>query len=362
APVEIGTPPFPHAARATNTAVKITWGAVPDADGYVVYKYDKTKKAFVTARTRPATTRKWTDKKPPTGKLQRYKLSAYKIVDGKQLGGKPTYQVSAMPYRKTDTKVNAGAIKAIDTDGPVGIDIGQSVTYSPIELSSSFAIKGGVTAYTPMYVEPSAWGTAENKTVPDPRIRVWQLSGWDSVNIIKSFSGKNGFGTPYIDYIVDAKKLGQAKVLLVAHNGNHKTVTINIKDYAHAEFNLSSIPDTSLSYLLVTGWPQLIGDIVQHCLNTGCDLKASLDGETGDYTATGGATGDTELAAMCEQLLDEFPYPMEIDLNPGSMTFSMWRDPDKENGPKDVTYRPENWVGDDYTGYYGIAPYWFANK
>ncbi|MDR1768554.1 MAG: hypothetical protein LBR32_09055, partial [Propionibacteriaceae bacterium] len=38
APVEIGTPPFPHAARATNTAVKITWGAVPDADGYVVYK------------------------------------------------------------------------------------------------------------------------------------------------------------------------------------------------------------------------------------------------------------------------------------------------------------------------------------
>ncbi|MDR1767997.1 MAG: hypothetical protein LBR32_06185 [Propionibacteriaceae bacterium] len=74
-PPQVATPSFPHAERATNTAIRVTWGKVPGADGYVVYKYDKKAKKFAAERVLPADRKSWVDKGEPTGKLRRYKVA-----------------------------------------------------------------------------------------------------------------------------------------------------------------------------------------------------------------------------------------------------------------------------------------------
>ncbi|MDR1767802.1 MAG: hypothetical protein LBR32_05145 [Propionibacteriaceae bacterium] len=340
----IGVPSFPHAARAANTAIGVTWGKVPGADGYVVYKYDKKAKKFAAARMLAGGRKSWVDKGEPTGKLQRYKIAAYRMVDGKRVEGKPTYQVSALPYLKDDKVVNAGAIKAVDIEGPVGQPF--------MQIASSYGIYPGVTGYNPLRVEPSAWGKAADKTVVDDRVHARLLSGSDAVGILMTNPRSPTVG-------INPKKLGEAKVLLIAHNGNHKTVTVRIKDYAHPDFALGGLDPDSMQHLLLADYAQLVGDITQRCLEIGCVANASLDDQTGELIVTQGT--DAQLAAMCEQLLDEFPYPMEITLTHAkAVVFRMWRDPDKSTMPRSVSYIVSNWPGDDLTSYNAVAPYWFA--
>ncbi|MDR1767805.1 MAG: hypothetical protein LBR32_05160 [Propionibacteriaceae bacterium] len=350
----IGAPSFPHAERATNTAIRVTWGKVAGADGYVVYKYDKKAKKFAAERVLSADRKSWVDKGEPTGKLQRYKVAAYTTVDGRRVEGQPTYQVSAMPYRRDDKVVNAGAIKAVDTEGPIGQPL--------MEIPSKFGITASVfgSYYVPSYVQPSAWGKAARKTVADPRVRARQLSGRDVISLLK---GTNGHS-----WGVDAKKLGEAKVLLVAHNGNHRTVTVRIKDYAHPAFDLSQVKQGSPQWELLTGYAQLIGDIVQTCMdNQPCRAEASLDDETGDLKiedTVEGAEPAPELVAVLEQLLDNFPYPIAVSLLGGQVEFTMWSDPDQATTPQVVYYYVGNHVGDDgaENSWLRIAPYWFASS
>jgi hypothetical protein len=346
----IGAPSFPHAERATNTAIRVTWGKVPGADGYVVYKYDKTAKRFAAARVLPAGRKSWVDKGEPTGKLQRYKVAAYTTVGGKRLEGKKTYQVSALPYRKNDKVVNAGAIKAVDTEGPIGQPF--------MEIASKFSDTPRGPSYSPLIVEPSAWGKAKTKTVVDARVRARILSGKDVVDLLMYKPGDYGVG-------IKAKKLGEARVVVIAHNGNHRTVTVRVKDYAHPVFDLSVVKAGSLQEELLTGYAQLIGDIVQRCLDVSCGGTASLDDETGDLVLRNAFDGDmdAQLAALMEQLLDEFPYPMEIDLSfSQGVFFGMWRDADKATDQKRVAYIVANQVGDDAEyGWDAVAPYWFVS-
>ncbi|MDR1767804.1 MAG: hypothetical protein LBR32_05155 [Propionibacteriaceae bacterium] len=341
----IGTPSFPHAARATNTAIRVTWGKVAGADGYVVYKYDKKAKKFAAERVLSADRKSWVDKGEPTGKLQRYRIAAYTTVDGKRLEGKPTYQVSALAYRKNDKVVNAGAIKAVDVEGAIGQPF--------VQIPSRYTIDMLNVGYTPLKVEPSAWGKAKAKTVVDSRVRARILSGEDVIDLAMYKPGAYSVG-------VEAKKLGEAKVLVIAHNGNHKTVTVRIKDFAHADFgNLAKLDDNSPQYLLLTDYAQLIGDIVQRCLDVSCYADASLDDETGDLVVTPDA--DPVLAALCEKLLDEFPYPIKISLAASAgVNFTMWQDPDKAANPEMVKYIVRDWPGDDDDTWIPLAPFWFT--
>lgn len=63
--------------------IKITWGHVENADGYVVYVKYPGKKAYVQAVTRNATVKSVTHKGLSKRKTYKYKVAAYKIVNGK---------------------------------------------------------------------------------------------------------------------------------------------------------------------------------------------------------------------------------------------------------------------------------------
>ena len=62
--------------------IKLTWGQVANADGYVVYVKYPGQKAYVQAVTRNATVKSVTHKGLSKRKTYKYKVAAYKIVNG----------------------------------------------------------------------------------------------------------------------------------------------------------------------------------------------------------------------------------------------------------------------------------------
>ena len=62
--------------------IKITWGRVANADGYVVYVKYPGQKGYVQAVSRNATVKSVTHKGLTKGKTYKYKVAAYKIING----------------------------------------------------------------------------------------------------------------------------------------------------------------------------------------------------------------------------------------------------------------------------------------
>lgn len=66
---------------------KLTWGKVQNADGYIVYVKYPGKKKYVKAATRKANVKSVTHKGLTKGRVYRYKVRAYKVVNGKYYYG-----------------------------------------------------------------------------------------------------------------------------------------------------------------------------------------------------------------------------------------------------------------------------------
>jgi uncharacterized repeat protein (TIGR02543 family) len=84
-------------AYAKATSVEVTWNRVKSAKGYFIFKYSPATKRYskvgsVEARNRNS----WVDKKVAKGKIYRYKVQPYKIVNGKKKRVKASYWVSAI--------------------------------------------------------------------------------------------------------------------------------------------------------------------------------------------------------------------------------------------------------------------------
>jgi hypothetical protein len=189
---------FPKVARASDTALKISWHKVSIASGYEVFRYDSKAKKYKKAKTINRNgVANWTDKKLKTGKKYSYKIRAY-VSEG--LGKRYStfsYAISAVPYRKDSKIVNASSTLG----GPSTMEIGLKQV-----LKMNAAVK------------PSKLSRAKKKAVIDSKVRTIV----DEAALVK----------PYGSDSIVGDKVGTTNVYALAHNGNVKKIIVKVVDYA----------------------------------------------------------------------------------------------------------------------------------
>jgi hypothetical protein len=192
-------PVFTHVVRQSETALTLTWQKNSGADGYEVYEYDSSLIHYTKAATiRNSNKTKWTNKNLTTGKKYHYIVRAYVRTGFTKKFSDFSYDVSAVPYERDAKTVNAST--DIRLRGPVAIEIG---------LKQKIKIEATV--------QPAKFGTAKDKEIIDSSIRL-------VVN--DSFVTKEGE-----DSII-GNKVGTTTIYAVTHNGNSKTIRVNVVDYS----------------------------------------------------------------------------------------------------------------------------------
>ncbi len=91
------------ASSDKTNRVKLQWNKVPNADGYQVLRYNASKKKFVKVANVAKTS--FIDKKRTAGKPYRYKVKAYKKVNGKFSYGSLSKEAKVIVMPKTPTGV-----------------------------------------------------------------------------------------------------------------------------------------------------------------------------------------------------------------------------------------------------------------
>ncbi len=108
--------------------VKLQWKKVSGADGYQVLRYNTSKKKFVKAAN--VTKTSYIDKKRTAGKPYRYKVKAYKKVNGKTYYGPLSKEVKIIVKPKAPTGVSA--VRLTDTS--------VQICFNPVKNASSYRI------------------------------------------------------------------------------------------------------------------------------------------------------------------------------------------------------------------------------
>lgn len=72
-------------SAVSSTAVKLTWNKVMNADGYIVYRYDNSKKTWVRAAKTATAVNTYTVNKLGSGTSYKFAVKAYKTVNGKEI-------------------------------------------------------------------------------------------------------------------------------------------------------------------------------------------------------------------------------------------------------------------------------------
>ncbi len=93
------------ATSVTTDKLTLKWKAVKNADGYEVLRYNSSKRKFVKIAT--ASRNSYTDKKRSSGQAYRYKIKAFKKVNGKPYYGKESKEIKIIVKPKAPTKVSA---------------------------------------------------------------------------------------------------------------------------------------------------------------------------------------------------------------------------------------------------------------
>ncbi len=89
------------AASASSTSIKVTWGAVSEATGYVLYRYNSAKKVYEKLIVTSGTS--FTDARLKSGTSYSYKVRAYRTVGKANVYGILSASASAKPSVLTTT-------------------------------------------------------------------------------------------------------------------------------------------------------------------------------------------------------------------------------------------------------------------
>lgn len=97
-----------HAKALSTSSIRVTWNEVEGADGYKVYKYQKSKKKYVLKKTiKSGETVTYKNTGLSSGTNYKYKVAAYANVDGDVLTGEKSEVANA----KTKSVRGAKAVK-----------------------------------------------------------------------------------------------------------------------------------------------------------------------------------------------------------------------------------------------------------
>lgn len=124
---EVTSGSFPQLSATTNpatvsgfkisstsaSAVKLTWNKVSNADGYIVYKYDNSKKTWVRVVKTTTTSNVYTVSGLSSGTTYKFAVKAYKTVDSKELTSPSFPQLTASTNPATvNFSLTSGSKKA----------------------------------------------------------------------------------------------------------------------------------------------------------------------------------------------------------------------------------------------------------
>lgn len=105
---KLDTPAISMAETLSYKSVKITYGKISGANGYVIYRSTKKNSGFKKIGTvKKGKTTEFTDKKCKTGKKYYYKVRAYRTVDGKKKYSEYSQAISAK------TKLNTPKLRSV---------------------------------------------------------------------------------------------------------------------------------------------------------------------------------------------------------------------------------------------------------
>lgn len=134
------------AKAAGATKVKLSWKKVNGASGYKIYKYNTKKKKYTVVKTiKTSSTKSWTNKKLKTGKKVKYKMRAYKTVNGKAVYSAYSKTKSATPKAKKK-KSSGGTVYITKTGTKYHRGSCRYLRQSKIKISRSQAIAQGYKA------------------------------------------------------------------------------------------------------------------------------------------------------------------------------------------------------------------------
>ena len=96
-------------SATAETTVKLTWDKVSGAQGYIVYRYDNTKKTWVRIAKSSTDSNVYTASKLSAGTAYKFAVKAYKTVDGKEQTSTTFPQVLVMTKLQTVTGFKAAS-------------------------------------------------------------------------------------------------------------------------------------------------------------------------------------------------------------------------------------------------------------
>lgn len=132
------------AKSAGKTKVKLSWKKVSGASGYKIYKYNSKKKKYTVIKTvNKGGTKSWTNKKLKTGKKVKYKIKAFRNVDGKKVYSPFSKTRSATPKAKSKSSGSGGTVYITNTGSKFHRGSCRYLSRSKIPISRSKAISQG---------------------------------------------------------------------------------------------------------------------------------------------------------------------------------------------------------------------------
>ena len=323
---EVKTPKSVKVYKESKTSLKLRWKSVTYADGYVIYKYDKSKKRYkILKEINNRNHTEWIDKGLQTNKVFKYKIAAYKKVDNVKYYSKRSKYVKAKTYKKDAKKTNSKAPKVSNKKVYLG-------------LCSSKKIKASVSA--------SKYGTNKNKKAFSTKVR-WYSSNTSIAKVNKS--GK----------ITAGAKVGKCYVYAVAHNGAKTRITVVVKNYAKPKNYYNCWEEDDL-YTLVYDYTNSIQNIAEYFsinrLKENEKIKIELNDDA-EVVITPKARFDEKINKEIENLLVNFPYYISIKIYEDRVEFISKKEDEKTSLSGYVRF----WFNDDCSAWSTqIASHWEA--
>lgn len=202
--VDIGEPRRVNVKRCGDESLRLKWSKVKYVDGYIIYKYNRLLNKYEKYRIIKKRNILSMVDKVGENKSAKYKVAAYRRINGKKVVGRKSHFVCARTYVKGDKKVNVGQVK-------IKI-VGSGYQYAEIAYHEAIQLSAKVKA--------SSYSKAKNKVVLSKKVR-WYSSDTDVVRIDKK------------GHVIARTKQGECYVFAKAHNGKKSNkIRIVVENYA----------------------------------------------------------------------------------------------------------------------------------
>ncbi len=306
------------------TSLKIKWNKAENADGYIIYKYNKKAKKYVRVHTAKKYQRTWVDKNLKTGKIYQYKVASYKMVKGKKKKSKKSYAVSAITHTKRSKKVNALIISLYaNSENEMGI-------------CSDLLISDDV--------------LGEDTKASDPVVISDKLV-WSSSDESIAKVDQNG-------RVTAMEKEGTCYITARAHNGVKEKIKMNIVNYARPKSFPYYNGGKEYVNIMLTDYRENVFNIATYfTINKNEDVWGTIKmDDEGNITGYPDFDNIAEIEEDVRTILANFPLVTEIFYSNERVEFFM-----KYDKYGSSYCRIDYYIDDDLSGVVNrIAPHWAA--